>query len=38
MSNEYKKIISDKRLEAGKLMTSDQMTKCNAAIQQQLLD
>ncbi len=32
MSNEYKKIISDKRLEAGKLMTSDQMTKCNAAI------
>ena len=32
MSKEYKKIISDKRPEAGKLMTSDQMAKCNAAI------
>ena len=29
---DYKKIISDKRLEAGKLMTSDQVAKCNAAI------
>lgn len=32
MSKDYKKTISDKRLEAGKLMTSDQVTKCNAAI------
>lgn len=29
---DYKKIIHDKRLEAGKLMTKDQMTKCNIAI------
>lgn len=29
---DYKKIISDKRLEAGNLMTSDQLTKCNVAI------
>lgn len=36
MSNEqkidYKKIIHDKRLEAGKLMTKEQITKCNIAI------
>lgn len=32
MSKEYKKVISDKRLEAGKLMTKSQMNKCNAAI------
>ncbi len=29
---DYKKIIHDKRLEAGKLMTKDQITKCNIAI------
>lgn len=32
MSKNYKKIIKDKRLEAGKLMTQSQMEKCNAAI------
>ena len=32
MSNDYKNIIKDKRLEAGKLMTEDQLVKCNAAI------
>lgn len=32
MSKEYKKIIADKRLEAGKLMTKSQLTKCNVAI------
>lgn len=32
MSKEYKKIIADKRLEAGKLMTKSQLTKCNIAI------
>ena len=29
---DYKKIIKDKRLEAGKLMTEDQIVKCNVAI------
>lgn len=29
---DYKKIIADKRLEAGNLMTKDQMTKANVAI------
>lgn len=28
----YKKIIEDKRLEAGKLMTEEQITACNVAI------
>lgn len=32
MAKDYKKIIKDKRLEAGKLMTQDQLTKCNVAI------
>ena len=32
MAKEYKKVISDKRLEAGKLMTKAQMKECNAAI------
>ena len=32
MSKEYKKVIADKRLEAGKLMTQNQLTKCNVAI------
>lgn len=32
MSKNYKKIISDKRLEAGKLMTKAQIAKCNMAI------
>ncbi len=30
--NKYKKVIADKRLEAGKMMTKDQLTKCNIAI------
>ena len=29
---DYKKVISDKRLEAGTLMTEDQLIKCNVAI------
>ncbi len=29
---DYKRIIKDKRLEAGKLMTEDQIGKCNIAI------
>ena len=32
MSKKYKKIIADKRLEAGNLMTQSQLTKCNMAI------
>lgn len=32
MGNEYKKIIKDKRDEAKKLMTDDQVIKCNVAI------
>lgn len=32
MSKNYKKIIADKRLEAGKLMTQSQLEKCNIAI------
>lgn len=32
MAMDYKKIIKDKRLEAGKLMTKDQIVKCHAAI------
>ena len=32
MAKDYKKIIEDKRLEAGKLMTKDQILKCNVAI------
>lgn len=32
MSKDYKKVIQNKRLEAGKLMTEDQMRKCNVAI------
>lgn len=32
MSKNYKGVIKDKRLEAGKLMTAKQMVKCNAAI------
>lgn len=32
MAKDYKKIIKDKRLEAGKLMTQDQLVKCNVAI------
>ena len=32
MASDYKSIIKDKRLEAGKLMTEDQIGKCNAAI------
>ena len=30
--DEYKKVTRDKRLEAGKLMTEDQIVKCNIAI------
>lgn len=30
--NDYQKIIKDKRLEAGKLMTEEQIVKCNVAI------
>lgn len=29
---DYKKIIADKKLEAGQLMTQEQITKCNIAI------
>ena len=32
MANDYKKIIKDKRLEAGKLMTKDQIVRCHVAI------
>lgn len=32
MANEYKKVISEKKNEAKKLMTDDQVTKCNVAI------
>ena len=32
MAKDYKNVIKDKRLEAGKLMTGDQITKCNVAI------
>lgn len=32
MAQDYKRKIIDKRREAGKLMTADQITKCNAAI------
>ena len=32
MAKDYKKIIEAKRLEAGKLMTKDQILKCNVAI------
>lgn len=32
MANDYQKIIADKRLEAGKLMTETQLIKCNVAI------
>lgn len=32
MGNEYKKIISDKKVEAGRLMTSKQLKECNIAI------
>ena len=32
MAKDYKNVIKDKRLEAGKLMTEDQIVKCNAAI------
>ena len=32
MAKDYKKIISDKRMEAGELMTTEQIAKCNAAI------
>lgn len=32
MAQDYKKVIKDKRLEAGKLMTNDQITKVNVAI------
>lgn len=32
MSTDYKNIIQNKRLEAGKLMTEDQIVKCNLAI------
>lgn len=32
MAKDYKKKIADMRLEAGKLMTEDQITKCNIAI------
>ena len=32
MAKDYKNIIKDKRLEAGKLMTESQLAKCNAAI------
>lgn len=32
MANEYKKVILEKRTEAKRLMTDDQVTKCNIAI------
>lgn len=32
MADEYKKVIKEKKNEANKLMTSDQVTKCNVAI------
>lgn len=32
MSKDYKKVILDKRLEAGKLMAEDQIVKCNMII------
>ncbi len=32
MEKDYKKVLNDKRLEAGKLMTEDQLKKANAAI------
>ena len=32
MANDYKSIINDKRLEAGNLMTEDQIVRCNTAI------
>ena len=32
MTKDYKKVLKDKRLEAGKLMTEDQIGKVNAAI------
>lgn len=32
MGSEYKKVISDKKNEAGKLMTSKQLSECNVAI------
>lgn len=32
MENEYKKVIIDKKIEAGKLMTKKQMDECNIAI------
>lgn len=32
MNKDYKAIIKDKRLEAGKLMTKEQIVKCNATI------
>ena len=32
MGKDYKKVLKDKRLEAGKLMTEDQIVKVNAAI------
>lgn len=32
MSKDYKSVIQNKRLEAGKLMTEDQLLKCNLAI------
>ena len=32
MGNEYKKIISDKKIEAGRLMSNKQVSDCNIAI------
>lgn len=32
MANEYKSVISDKKKEANKLMTNEQITACNVAI------
>ena len=32
MKKDYKTVLKNKRLEAGKLMTEDQIIKCNAAI------
>lgn len=32
MANEYKQVISEKKIEAKRLMTDDQVTKCNIAI------
>ena len=32
MAKNYKEVISNKRLEAGKLMTKEQIIKCNVAI------